>query len=139
MVVEADRRHAVLPGRDATCAAPVRFTLAHEIGHAALGDMSGGAIIDLANLAMAAEADDDATDRKPASVRAMEPTIAGSCRHAPRSLPGRPFSARLSAIAPAGDLSILVFFAVRKTSLRRGTADAGHDEGTRDLSGAVRG
>ncbi|MER8475502.1 hypothetical protein [Mesorhizobium sp. M1163] len=48
MVVEAEGRHAILLGRDASYPAPVAFTLAHEIGHAALGHLSGAkAIVDI--------------------------------------------------------------------------------------------
>lgn len=48
MVVEADGRHAVLLGRDAFYPSPIAFTLAHEIGHAALGHVgSGKAIVDV--------------------------------------------------------------------------------------------
>ncbi len=48
MVVEVDGRHAVLLGRDAVYPAPIAFTLAHEIGHAALGHVGGGkALVDV--------------------------------------------------------------------------------------------
>jgi hypothetical protein len=48
MVVEAHGRYAVLLGKDAQYPAPVAFTLAHELGHAALGHLHGGpAIVDL--------------------------------------------------------------------------------------------
>jgi hypothetical protein len=48
MVVESDGRYAILLGRDASYPAPIAFTLAHEIGHAALGHIGPGrAVIDV--------------------------------------------------------------------------------------------
>lgn len=48
MVVQAEGRHAILLGRDAHYPAPVAFTLAHELGHVALGHTEGaGAIVDV--------------------------------------------------------------------------------------------
>lgn len=48
MVVEVDGRHAILLGRDANYPAPIAFTLAHEIGHAALGHIEAGrALVDI--------------------------------------------------------------------------------------------
>lgn len=59
MVVEANGRFAVLLGKDAQYPAPVAFTLAHEIGHAALGHVQGAAaIVDLDD-PMAGEGDDE--------------------------------------------------------------------------------
>lgn len=50
MIVEVEGRHAVLLGRDAFYPSPIAFTLAHEIGHAALGHVgSGKAIVDVGN------------------------------------------------------------------------------------------
>ncbi|ABS67494.1 conserved hypothetical protein [Xanthobacter versatilis] len=42
MVVNAGARHAILLGRDASYPAPIAFTLAHEMGHAALGHAASG-------------------------------------------------------------------------------------------------
>jgi hypothetical protein len=48
MVVEVEGRHAILLGRDASYPAQIAFTLAHEIGHAALGHITGAkAIVDI--------------------------------------------------------------------------------------------
>jgi hypothetical protein len=48
MIVECDGRHAILLGRDARYPAPIAFTLAHEVGHAAMGHTGAGeAIVDL--------------------------------------------------------------------------------------------
>lgn len=48
MVVQSEGRHAILLGRDASYPAPIAFTLAHEIGHAARGHTgTGKAIVDL--------------------------------------------------------------------------------------------
>lgn len=48
MVVEVEGRHAIMLGRDAAYPAPTAFTLAHEIGHAALGHIgSGKALVDI--------------------------------------------------------------------------------------------
>lgn len=59
MVVAADGRHAVLLGRDASYPAPVAFTLAHEIGHIALGHLNDAvAIVDMEDPAIAGDLDD---------------------------------------------------------------------------------
>ncbi|MCP4564147.1 MAG: hypothetical protein GY873_37505 [Bosea sp.] len=56
MVVEVGGRHAVLLGRDANYPAPVLFTLAHEVGHAALGHTAGeAAIVDVGDFTVSAE------------------------------------------------------------------------------------
>jgi len=48
MIVAHEGRHAILLGRDAHYPAPIAFTLAHEMGHAALGHLDDGpAIIDM--------------------------------------------------------------------------------------------
>ncbi|MDP2359027.1 MAG: hypothetical protein Q8M31_23620 [Beijerinckiaceae bacterium] len=48
MVVAVDGRHAILLGRDAFYPAPIAFTLAHEIGHAALRHIGNGkALVDV--------------------------------------------------------------------------------------------
>lgn len=58
MIVEVEGRHAVLLGRDALYPSPIAFTLAHEIGHAALGHVgSGKAIVDVGDPAF--EGDDN--------------------------------------------------------------------------------
>lgn len=50
MVVGVDGRHAILLGRDSHYPAPLAFTLAHELGHAALGHAKGGeALVDIAD------------------------------------------------------------------------------------------
>ncbi|MER8953414.1 ImmA/IrrE family metallo-endopeptidase [Mesorhizobium sp. M0833] len=65
MVVEVSGRYAILLGRDASYPAPIAFTLAHEIGHAALGHIGGGkAIVDLG--------DADLVDEDPQEVEANE-------------------------------------------------------------------
>lgn len=47
MVVNANGRQAILLGRDANYPAPIAFTLAHEMGHAALGHAANGqAVVD---------------------------------------------------------------------------------------------
>jgi len=47
MVINANGRHAILLGRDAIYPAPIAFTLAHEMGHAALGHAANGqAVVD---------------------------------------------------------------------------------------------
>jgi hypothetical protein len=47
MVVSHKGRHAILLGRDASYPAPIAFTLAHELGHIALGHLSGApALVD---------------------------------------------------------------------------------------------
>ncbi|HXH42388.1 MAG TPA: hypothetical protein VNK51_00925 [Bradyrhizobium sp.] len=66
MIVEANGRFAVLLGKDAQYPAPVAFTLAHELGHAALGHLNGAsAIIDLDDPIESEQEDDDekAADR----------------------------------------------------------------------------
>jgi hypothetical protein len=66
MVVEAKGRFAVLLGKDAQYPAPVAFTLAHELGHAALGHLNGAsAIVDLDDPIESEQEDDDekAADR----------------------------------------------------------------------------
>lgn len=48
MIVAHDGRHAILLGRDAQYPAPIAFTLAHEMGHAALGHLDDSpAIVDM--------------------------------------------------------------------------------------------
>ena len=62
MVVEANGRFAVLLGKDAQYPAPVAFTLAHEIGHAALGHLQGAAaIVDLDDPIKNVQNDEDET------------------------------------------------------------------------------
>jgi hypothetical protein len=62
MVVEAKGRFAVLLGKDSQYPAPVAFTLAHELGHAALGHLQGAsAIVDLDDPIEAAQNDEDET------------------------------------------------------------------------------
>lgn len=66
MVVESNRRHAVLLGRDAAFPAQAAFTLAHELGHVALGHLDGAsAIVDMDDPATASERDEQerAADR----------------------------------------------------------------------------
>lgn len=65
MVVEISGRFAILLGRDASYPAPIAFTLAHEIGHAALGHIRGAkAIVDLG--------DPDLVDEDPQEVEANQ-------------------------------------------------------------------
>jgi hypothetical protein len=48
MIVRVDDRHAILLGRDSKYPAPIAFTLAHEIGHGALGHIEGvRALVDI--------------------------------------------------------------------------------------------
>lgn len=62
MVVESHGRFAVLLGKDAQYPAPVAFTLAHEIGHAALGHLKGApAIVDLDDPTVEVDGDEDET------------------------------------------------------------------------------
>ena len=66
MVVEWDGRQAILLGRDASYPAPIAFTLAHEMGHVALGHLAGaGALVDVEDPATSGDgdADEDAADR----------------------------------------------------------------------------
>ncbi|WP_296710994.1 ImmA/IrrE family metallo-endopeptidase [Rhodoblastus sp.] len=50
MVIGVEGRHAVLLGRESQYPAPLAFTLAHELGHAALGHAQGGnALVDVAD------------------------------------------------------------------------------------------
>lgn len=59
MVVSSGGRHAILLGRDATYPAPVAFTLAHEIGHAALGHLGEApALLDMDDPAIEAPRDE---------------------------------------------------------------------------------
>lgn len=59
MVVGVGGRHAILLGRDASYPAQAAFTLAHEIGHAALGHLDGAsALVDMEDPATATERDD---------------------------------------------------------------------------------
>jgi hypothetical protein len=58
LVVEVSGRHAILLGRDANYPAPIAFTLAHEIGHIALGHLEGApALVDLGDPAEVSEFD----------------------------------------------------------------------------------
>ena len=58
MVVEADGRHAILIGRDASYPAQIAFTLAHEIGHIAQRHLEGvSALIDVEDPAQAHDLD----------------------------------------------------------------------------------
>lgn len=60
MVVKSDGRFAILLGRDAQYPAPVAFTLAHEIGHAALDHIPpDSALVDLADPADSSDSDDE--------------------------------------------------------------------------------
>ena len=60
MVVKVDERYAILLGRDAQYPAPIAFTLAHEMGHVALGHLQkSDAVIDMGDPAEAKEADDE--------------------------------------------------------------------------------
>jgi hypothetical protein len=59
MVVRVNARYAVLLGRDAQYPAPVAFTLAHELGHIAVGHIQDGTtIIDLDDPITAQDAQD---------------------------------------------------------------------------------
>ncbi len=59
MVVEVNGRYAILLGKDASYPAPTAFTLAHELGHAVLGHLSGApALVDLKDPAMVSDPDD---------------------------------------------------------------------------------
>ena len=59
MVVESEGRFAILLGKDAAYPAPVAFTLAHELGHALLGHLSGAqALVDLKDPALARDGDE---------------------------------------------------------------------------------
>jgi hypothetical protein len=63
MVTSESGRFAVLLGRDASYPAPVAFTLAHELGHAALGHLgSAPALVDLENPATSKLGDDQEGD-----------------------------------------------------------------------------
>ena len=58
MVVAVDGRHAILLGRDAKYPAQAAFTLAHEIGHVALGHLDGTpALVDMDDPAAATDGD----------------------------------------------------------------------------------
>ena len=66
MVVKAGGRYAILLGRDARYPAPVAFTLAHEVGHVALGHLATAcALIDAEDPAEATDhdAEEDSADR----------------------------------------------------------------------------
>jgi hypothetical protein len=59
MVIERDGRHAILLGFDASFPSRAAFTLAHEIGHIALGHLgSAGAIVDLDEVGQGDETDE---------------------------------------------------------------------------------
>ncbi|MGB3740188.1 MAG: hypothetical protein WA948_12655 [Pontixanthobacter sp.] len=59
MIVAHEGRHAILLGRDANYPAPIAFTLAHEMGHAALGHLDDGpAIVDMEDPGQTAGADE---------------------------------------------------------------------------------
>ncbi|OBP72351.1 hypothetical protein BAE42_16200 [Mesorhizobium loti] len=56
MVVEVEGRHAILLGRDAFYPAPIAFTLAHEIGHAALGHIGNNkTLVDIGDSSFGSE------------------------------------------------------------------------------------
>lgn len=58
MVVKSGNRFAILLGRDAQYPAPVAFTLAHEIGHAALNHIpADSALVDLGDPADSSDSD----------------------------------------------------------------------------------
>lgn len=66
MVVGLQGRYAILLGRDAQYPAPIAFTLAHELGHVALGHLRDSpAIVDLDDPASAIDSDqeEDAADK----------------------------------------------------------------------------
>ena len=59
MVVGVEDRQAILLGRDAPYPAQAAFTLAHELGHAALGHLDGAsALVDMEDPATATERDE---------------------------------------------------------------------------------
>lgn len=63
MVVRLDDRLAVLLGKDASYPAPLAFTLAHELGHIALGHLEAApALVDLQDPALALDGDDQETE-----------------------------------------------------------------------------
>lgn len=58
MVVESNGRHAILLARETVYPAPAAFTLAHEIGHIALGHIEGAAaLVDMEDPATAPDRD----------------------------------------------------------------------------------
>lgn len=60
MVVKIEDRYAILLGRDAQYPAPIAFTLAHEIGHIALGHLKeSDAVVDMEDPADAVEKDNE--------------------------------------------------------------------------------
>jgi Zn-dependent peptidase ImmA (M78 family) len=71
MVVRSGRRYAILLGRDAQYPAPVAFTLAHEMGHAALDHIPPeGALVDFGDPAEDSSDIDD--EEKQADAYALE-------------------------------------------------------------------
>jgi hypothetical protein len=59
-VIKEESRHAILLCRDAKYPAPVAFTLAHEIGHVALGHLgNAAALVDVTDPAVATDKDDE--------------------------------------------------------------------------------
>ncbi|MBN9023307.1 MAG: ImmA/IrrE family metallo-endopeptidase [Rhizobiales bacterium] len=78
MIVEVEGRHAVLLGRNAMYPSPIAFTLAHEIGHAALGHVgSGRAIVDVGDPAF----DGDDEEEREADAYGLE-LLTGSAKPA---------------------------------------------------------
>ncbi|SOB80696.1 protein of unknown function [Sphingomonas guangdongensis] len=62
MVVGVDGRQAILLGRDAPYPAQTAFTLAHELGHVALGHLEGApALVDMDDPAKAGDKDEEET------------------------------------------------------------------------------
>lgn len=60
MVVAVDGRHAILMGRDSNYPSPTAFTLAHEIGHAALGHAGNGkALVDIGDPSFAGDDEEE--------------------------------------------------------------------------------
>jgi len=80
MVVGVGTRFAILLGRDASYPAQTAFTLAHEIGHAALGHLEGAsALVDMEDPATATDRDDQEKDADRYALELLtgtaEPTI----------------------------------------------------------------
>lgn len=70
MVVAVDGRHAILLGRDVSYPAPAAFTLAHEMGHAAVGHLADApALVDLEDPATSKDSDEEEQE---ADVYALE-------------------------------------------------------------------
>jgi hypothetical protein len=120
MVVEWTGRYAILLGRDASYPAPVAFTLAHELGHVALGHLAGAsALVDLEDPATASERDADEEDADKFALEALTGSATPDIRTNTGRFGGRQLAAAVLEAGPPrgidpGTLAMCVGFRFNK-------------------------